>query len=59
MRYIIIKHIPVSPEKTLPVIMLDVNSEVWEFEDEIEAKNIVAILEANSDSGYKYEVKTV
>lgn len=59
MRYIIIKHIPVSSEKTLPVIMLDTHDEVWEFENEIDAKNIATILEANSYSGSKYEVKAV
>jgi hypothetical protein len=59
MRYIIIKHIPISSEQTLPVIMLDTHSEVWEFDHETDAKDMAAILEANSYSGSKYEVKTV
>ena len=59
MRYIIIKHVPISSEQTLPVIMLDAHSEVWEFENKDEAEKIASILETNSYSGSKYEVKTV
>jgi hypothetical protein len=59
MRYIIIKHVPISSEQTLPVIMLDTHSEVWEFENKDEAEKIASILETNSYSGSKYEVKTV
>ncbi len=59
MRYIIIKHVPISSEQTLPVIMLDIHSEVWEFENKDEAEKIASILETNSYSGSKYEVKTV
>jgi hypothetical protein len=39
--------------------MLDTHSEVWEFDHETDAKDMAAILEANSYSGSKYEVKTV
>jgi hypothetical protein len=59
MRYIIIKHIPITPEQILPVIMLDTHSEVWEFEHETDATDMAALLEANSYSGSKYEVKIV
>lgn len=59
MRYIIIKHVQITPEQTVPVIMLDTHSEVWEFEHETEAKEMAALLEMNSCHGHKYEVKIV
>jgi len=57
--YIIVKHIEVKPTITLPVIILDANSEVWEFETAFEAEKIREIFEKNSDSGHKYEVKKI
>jgi len=59
MRYIIIKHIHITPDQTVPVVMLDTHSEVWEFEHESDAKDMAALLEANSCYGHKYEVKIV
>jgi len=57
--YIIIKHIKHKDKKTLPVVILDANSEVWEFETLEQAEFYRAIFEKNSDSGYKYEVKKI
>ena len=41
----------------LPVVLLDNNDEVWEFQDVDEAIKIAEILTKNSDSGYRYYVK--
>ena len=43
----------------LPVILLDNNDEVWEFDSADDAINISEILTKNSDSGYRYYVKKV
>ena len=43
----------------LPVILLDNNDEVWEFDSADEAIKICEILTKNSDSGYRYYVKKV
>lgn len=43
----------------LPVILLDNQDEVWEFENADEAIKISEILTKNSDSGYRYYVKKV
>jgi hypothetical protein len=43
----------------LPVVILDANSEVWEFPTSEDAEHIRDIFETNSDSGYKYEVKMI
>lgn len=58
MPYIIIKHITVN-DHHYPVIMLDDHEEVWEFNDPYEAQHMASILETNSDSGWKYEVKKI
>ena len=58
MPYIIIKHVKVN-EHDLPVIMLDINDEVWEFKDKEEAEHIADVLAQNSISGKSYEVKKV
>jgi exo-beta-1,3-glucanase (GH17 family) len=57
--FCIIKIVNTVDGKELPVIMLDAFDEVWEFDTEIEAKNIATILEKNSDSGYTYYIKKV
>ena len=56
--YVIIKHVK-KKETELPVIMLDAHEEVWEFDKESEARNIADILNANSYSGSRYEVKEI
>lgn len=55
--YIIIKHVKIHADRTLPVIMLDTQGEVWEFENEAKAQEMVDLFNANTDSGHKYEVK--
>jgi hypothetical protein len=43
----------------LPVIMLDSQSEILEFETEEEAVNLAELMNANTDSGHKYSVKKI
>jgi len=57
--YVIIKHIKTESKKRVPVIILNGESEIWEFETEKEAEKMREIFELNSDSGYKYEVKKI
>ena len=57
--YIIIKKIEQPNGVVLPVVILDSNSEVWEFPTSEDAEHIRDIFETNSDSGYKYEVKMI
>jgi hypothetical protein len=57
--YVIVKHVKTQDDRTLPVIMLDTQSEVWEFDNREKAQEMVNILNANTDSGHKYEVKKV
>jgi len=57
--YIIIKHVKRKNGKMLPVVMIDSNSEVLEFEKKEKAEDLVNILNANTDSGHFYQVKKV
>jgi hypothetical protein len=57
--YIIVKHVKTQSNRSLPVIMLDTQSEVWEFDNKDKAQEMVNILNTNTDSGHKYEVKQV
>ena len=57
--YVIVKHVKTQHNRTLPVIMLDTHSEVWEFDNKDKAQEMVNILNTNTDSGHKYEVKKV
>jgi hypothetical protein len=59
MPFIIIKHVKRSNDRIVPVILLDTNHEVLEFSTEDEAKSLAELLEVNSDSGHKYEVKII
>jgi len=43
----------------MPVVLLDTNEEVWEFENPDDAMKMAEILTKNSDSGYRYYVKKV
>ena len=43
----------------LPVVLLDTNEEVWEFDNVDEALKVAEILTKNSDSGYRYYIKKV
>ena len=57
--YVIIKHVKTQNSRSLPVIMLDTLGEVWEFDNKDKAQEMVNILNTNTDSGHKYEVKKV
>ena len=60
MSYIIIKMVKDHRgEIELPVIMLQSNEEVLEFENYDEAEKFANILEKNSNSGHKYKVKKI
>lgn len=66
MPYVIIKYITNNNssdnndnEHKIPVIMLDVNDEVWEFNDREKAEHIANILTINSTTGKEYEIKKV
>jgi hypothetical protein len=43
----------------LPVVLLDTNEEVWEFDNVDDALKVAEILTKNSDSGYRYYIKKV
>lgn len=57
--YVIIKHVKTQNGRFLPVIMLDSHGEVLEFENKDDAEQMANILNTNTDSGHKYEVKKV
>ena len=58
--YVIIKHIKNKKNgKALPVIILNSQSVIWEFDTETEANKMKEIFELNSDSGHTYEVKKI
>lgn len=57
--YVIIKHVKTNNNRVLPVIMLDTQGEVWEFDNRDKAQEMSNIFNANTDSGHKYEVKQV
>ena len=57
--YVIVKHVRTPDKRTLPVIMLDTQGEVWEFDNKDKAQEMVNIFNTNTDSGHKSEVKQV
>ena len=60
--YVIIKHVKTVsniPNKRLPVILLNSETEVWEFDTLEEAEEMKNIFQTNSDSGHIYEVKKI
>ena len=60
MSYIIIKLVKdLNREKELPVIILDSEDDVLEFETKEEAEEMRVRFEVNSDSGHKYKVKKI
>jgi len=60
MSYIIIKTIKDQrSEKELPVIILDAEGEVLEYNTIEDAEEMRARFEINSDSGYKYRIKKI
>jgi hypothetical protein len=56
--YCIVKYIKVD-KKELPVIILNSQDEILEFDNEEKAEDFKSILQLNSDSGYKYVVKKI
>ena len=58
--YVIVKHIKLDDSrKKVPVILLNTQSEIWEFDTERDAEKMREIFELNSDSGHEYEVKKI
>ena len=57
--YVIVKYIKNNKGVEMPVIIIDTHNEVLEFDTYEEADKIRDIMEKNSDSGYKYEVKKI
>lgn len=56
--YCIVKYIKVD-KKELPVIILNSQDEILEFDSEDKAEEFKSILQMNSDSGYRYVVKKI
>lgn len=56
--YLIIKYIK-EDKSTLPVVILDTQGEVLEFDNIEDATKMKNLFETNSDSGHKYEVKKI
>jgi hypothetical protein len=57
--FVIVKHIKTENRKRVPVILLNSDSEIWEFDTIKEAEEMRDIFELNSDSGHKYEIKKI
>ena len=55
--WVIVKMVENSNKVKLPVIILNGQSEIWEFESEEQATNMKNIFETNSDSGHEYLIK--
>ena len=57
--YVIVKHIKTKSKKIVPVILLNSESEILEFDTLESAEKMREIFELNSDSGHIYEVKKI
>jgi len=57
--FVIVKFIKNNKGVEMPVIIIDTHNEVLEFETYDEAEKLRNLMETNSDSGYKYEVKKI
>lgn len=58
--YVIIKHIKMNDnKKRVPVIILNSESEILEFDTIESAEKMRELFELNSDSGHIYEVKKI
>ena len=58
--YVIVKHVKMNDnKKRVPVIILNSESEIWEFEKRDKAEEMKNIFQNNSDSGHEYEVKKI
>lgn len=59
MSYLIIKEIKSDNGRVLPVVLLDSQADVMEFDTREEADKMAAILNVNSDSGHTYRAKKI
>lgn len=57
--YVIVKHIKTENKTRVPVILLDSQGEIWEFDTQKEADKMKETFQLNSDSGHFYEVKKI
>jgi hypothetical protein len=57
--FVIVKIIKNERGIEIPIIIIDTQDEVLEFETYEEAEKMREIMEKNSDSGYKYKVKKI
>jgi hypothetical protein len=57
--FVIVKIIKNDRGIEIPIIIIDTQDEVLEFETYEEAEKMREIMEKNSDSGYKYKVKKI
>ena len=58
--YVIVKHIKMNDNrKRVPVIILNSDNEILEFDTLEQAEKMREIFELNSDSGHVYEVKKI
>lgn len=57
--FVIVKFIKNNRGVEMPVIIIDTHNEVLEFETYDEAEKLRNLMEANSDSGHRYEVKKI
>jgi len=60
--YVIVKYVKMNSSpmsRKVPVILLNTDTEIWEFETLEDAEKMKTIFETNSDSGHKYEVKKI
>jgi hypothetical protein len=56
--YCIVKYIKID-KKELPVIILNSQDEVLEFDSSEQAEDFKNILQMNSDSGHRYTIKKI
>lgn len=60
MSYVIIKMVKNEVKQTeLPVIMLNSQSEVLEFDEEHKALEFAELMNTNTDSGHNYKIKKI
>jgi len=57
--WVILKYVKNNKGVVLPVILLDSNGEVLEFDTEMDAVKMSELFELNSDSGHKYTIKKI
>lgn len=58
-KYIIIKNVLNVNGIPMPVILLNGNDEVLEFDSIQEAERLVELFQTNSDSGHQYSVRKI